>query len=523
MDEKVQTTKKQRLILPFKVLVIFGLILISSLIPLSASANIIASQEIATSTKENCPSNQCYQNLGNNLTAGELTEIELLRQTIINSNAYSIQLFELANESLYPVSPFDGVATSTQCGLQSGELNNEGYAQTADNPTHGTWASTNSPSYGTTLATTTYTFSGVTIKPNCYYGFGWRNQLYGEYLYGASASAAYRTETQDNNINQSPRDLYFIVRGGDDSTQTRIIYFSPSQGETVASTSPVTFNLQAYVNSDDVGDIKGVRVTLHNIDQNDLLFGSFSSWSSNDIVLVDEELEAGNYSTTTSATLEAGNYRLKACLDRSLFGFTNFYLSLYTSVVDDSPDCLNHTFIVGESTFIGSLNQNTFNDLQDFTSGLTATSSEALARTCNPLSADFGIRECMLYLWVPDPEKLSVTFTAMKAGILTRVPWGYLTRFGVILSSTGTSSLPSFTTTVRIGESENTTLAFNPTDMLAGASALVDSIADPVYGKTMRDIFYPFVQVIVALAVLFQIVSDIMGSHEHVNSGKERE
>jgi len=68
---------------------------------------------------------------------------------------------------------------------------------------------------------------------------------------------------------------------------TQICSFSPEDGY-VATTTQVDFDLHAYINSEDVSDIKGIKVTLHNIDQNVLLLGFLSP---SDIILVDENID----------------------------------------------------------------------------------------------------------------------------------------------------------------------------------------------------------------------------------------
>ena len=290
---------------------------------------------------------------------------------------------------------------------------------------------------------------------------------------------------------------------------TRIVSFSPADMSTTSS--PVTFDLHAYVNADDLSTLSGIRVRLHNIDQNFLLF--FGALFGDDIYLLDHDIDtAGDYFFSTTTPLEHGNYRIEACIDRTyLFGWiiNNF-----------SPinDCQSHQFIVGSSTFLGNLSQNGFTEFNDFVEGLNATSTEALSRTCNPLNA-FDIRQCALYLLVPSGDALNTIMTSLKEGILTRFPWGYPTRLVVILTGQNVASLPTFTVYIPTGNSEDenasTSLAFDPSDMLLGGASIIAGIEDPRHGQTARDIFEPLVLLMVALAVIFTIASDVMGSHKH--------
>lgn len=292
--------------------------------------------------------------------------------------------------------------------------------------------------------------------------------------------------------------------------RTRIVSFSPADMSTTSS--PVSFNLHAYVNEDDLTTLAGIRVRLHNIDQNFLLF--FGPLFGDDIYLLDHDIEsAGDYYFSTSTPLDHGNYRIEACIDRTyLFGWiiNNF-----------SPvnDCQSHQFIVGSSTFLGNLSQNGFSEFDDFVNGLNATSSEALASSCNPLNGNFDIRTCALYMLVPSGDALNTIMTSLKEGILTRFPWGYPTRLVVILTGQNTASLPVFTAYIRTGETSSTTLSFDPADMLLGGASLVTSTVDPRSGQNARDIFEPMVLLMVALAVIFTISADVMGSHKHGGEG----
>jgi hypothetical protein len=299
---------------------------------------------------------------------------------------------------------------------------------------------------------------------------------------------------------------------------TRIIDFSPLDGETVSN--PVTFSLDACIDPEDLGTIKGVNISLHNIDQNVLLLGTLSP---SDIYLLDQEdIDiAGLFQFSTSTYIGEGNYRLEACIERS------YFFGFIVNPFSDISDCISHQFVVGTSTYIGNISQRIFGDTNDFLNGLTATSSEALANTCNPLNSNFGIRECMTFLFIPDAYSLSLTMEDARTGILTRVPWGYFTRVINILSSTATSTLPAWTASIQVGAGndmtpEITTITIDPADMLAGGASLLDSVQDPITNKTARDVFLPMVQLTVALAVIMTIISDLTSSHRHANEEKSR-
>lgn len=315
-------------------------------------------------------------------------------------------------------------------------------------------------------------------------------------------------------VGANPVDSYVdnlsILTGADAPTpeifddRTRIISFSPLDGSTV--TSPVTFELEAYINENDIGTVQTIQLTFENIDQNVLLLGFLSP---NQITFVDINVDnAGffNYSTTTP--IGDGNYRIEACIKRTFFGLSDSFSLV--NLFSDISDCQSHQFIVGTSTFIGSVQSQIWGETNAFLEGLTATSSEALAASCNPISSAFDIRQCFVFLTVPDSASLSATMTNARDAILTRWPWGYATRFVQILTSPATSSLPTVSLPILTGTGQDTTLTFDFGDMVAGGGSLLEQAHDPISGKSVREVFQPFVVLFFALLVVIIIVNDLM-------------
>ncbi len=297
-------------------------------------------------------------------------------------------------------------------------------------------------------------------------------------------------------------------------TNTNICYFTPLNNST--STGPtIDFYLQAYINHSDLDGITGIKVTLHNIDQNVLLFGALSP--SDKYLFEGEATTSGEFNFSTSTTLGDGNYRLEACLERSYLG--GFLENPFANVIMNANDCQSHQFIVGQSTFIGDVSQQGFDILNNLANGTTTATTTAQAGNCYFwLPTTFNIFKCGTFLLVPDGYYLNNSIRSFRDGVLTRIPWGYLNRTYEILSSTTTVALPTYTASVVIGTTghlSTTSLAFDPGDMLAGGAQLITDTRDPFNGKNARDIFEPIVQLVIALAVVFTIVADITGSHRH--------
>lgn len=283
-------------------------------------------------------------------------------------------------------------------------------------------------------------------------------------------------------------------------TTTRIIDFTPAEGAIVASSSPVAFTLNYYINPADVGSIASVRVTFHNIDQNLLL----SFLSDQDITFISTiATTSGAFSYASSTTLRAGNYRIQASLDRSLL------YGLLRNPFSDINTVQNHQFVVGTSTFIGNLSQNAFSDSQAIFNSFSATSTSASAGTCNVLSG-FDTMHCIAFLFIPSGEQMSDALTSFRSGIFSKFPLGYLNRVVTILSSTATSSLPSLDVHVRLGENTYQEITLDPNDMLTGGGAIVNSVTSPYEGKTIRQATEPTVRGLVSVLVIMVIIFDIL-------------
>jgi len=228
--------------------------------------------------------------------------------------------------------------------------------------------------------------------------------------------------------------------GGID-TSTHIIEVLPENGTTTSN--PVTFSLSAYVNLDDLGpynpfDLAKIRIVLHNIDQN-VLWGT--GWlSPNDIVLYDDyATTTGYFYYATTTTVGEGNYRIHAELTRHF---------LIDGTVYDEVD---NQFIVGQSTFIGNISQNSWNALQGIYASTSATSTAALADSCTPWSTDFDTVNCLAFVFIPDAGLINDSLTNLKDNVLTRFPLGYVTDFVSIMSTSSTSTLIFFNFTTPSG------------------------------------------------------------------------
>lgn len=372
-------------------------------------------------------------------------------------------------------------------------------------------------SSGTDLRSATVSSLFVGGQYNAAWGFGAYNTSGIGYHY-FSTPCSNSGGSQCTASTATGNTYYFVVQGNGDGTwrllgstdtSTHIIDFSPENGTTTSSI--VTFTLHAYISPDDVGNFFNVNIDYRNIDENSLLSAipGFSNVPFVTTILFNGvSTTTGDFYFSTTTTLADGDYRVRATLAETFLGITNPF----------PTQSLNHQFIVNNETFIGRLNQNGFNEYNGILASTTATSTAAAAATCNPLT--FNINTCLAFLFVPGGPQLDETMQSFQDGISSRAPWGYFYRVYKILTGTGTSSLPMISTNITVGPPGNTstsTITFDPGDMIAGGATLINSIHDNQHGIPFRDVMEPFVQLAVALSVIFTIFADVVGSHRHVN------
>lgn len=339
-------------------------------------------------------------------------------------------------------------------------------------------------------------------------------------LYGSSVTSSsdfYDLMNWSNTADSAPSDLhgmyslYYRVHdtvappSDFDYTRSKILSLSPENGTTTSN--PVTFAFDVYIAPEDLvnalGSVK-VHVEMRNIDQN-MLFGT--GWlSPSDIVLYDVLLtESGFVTYSTSTPVGEGNYRVRLTLDKH-------YLIDY-----DSLDSLSHQFIVGQSSFIGTISQSSYSALNAIFASSSATSTAALARSCYPFSGQFDTINCLAFLFVPDAGLLSDSVNEFKDEVLTRFPLGYVTDFVSLIGTSTPSSAVVFEMTV-------------PSSLPGGGSQLALSVAgvlDPILdariddfetsteddARTFYEITYDYWLIFVALATLFYLLRRVLGSH----------
>lgn len=360
----------------------------------------------------------------------------------------------------------------------------------------------------------TFTVDGHTISMYRFYteaGLTFTNFTVGSFgqpatnlrIYGAVASSGGAPPVTDQ------ATMYAYLSSFVDFS-THIVSFLPADGVTYSSSTPVSFYYDVYINPADIGQYSGVRIVFHNIDQNVIL----STFSNNDIVFYNQFRNdaSGDITFSSSTMLSAGNYRIEISLDKEYIG--GVFRNPFSSVNDTQ----SHQFIVGASTFLGNISQNAFTQSQSIYNSFTGTSTANLSSSCNVING-FDTMRCIAFLFVPSGDQLSSVMTSFKNNALSKMPWGYVTRMYTILSFQGTSTLPTLAMSIPTGANTHETVHFDLTNMVTGGGTNLDSVTSNINHVTVRQVLSPFVSLMVALGVVFTIVTDLMGSHKEADSG----
>lgn len=294
--------------------------------------------------------------------------------------------------------------------------------------------------------------------------------------------------------------------------RTQIATVTPASASTIASSTAATFGVTGFVNPSDY--IPGMSVTMSYSPY--IASQEASALPSSYFTTVSFPITAsGSFSfSTSSPALTVGNYTMQTSIvgasSVNFFGLFSFNVPFtqqtYTST--------STTFIVDELNGFDVYMASSTEALQSILNE-TGTSSQACA-----IGVTFNVNGCIGYIFIPQPQVLDQQFQQFYNSFLTYAPWGYLTRLIVILSSQGTSSLPSATATVALpyafGNANDTTdLTIDPTATLAEASSDLNSVDANGTDLNWQQVLEPYVQLFIGFTLLFIIVHDLMGTANH--------
>jgi len=225
-------------------------------------------------------------------------------------------------------------------------------------------------------------------------------------------------------------------------TETQIIDLLPEQDteNPLPCSTDVHFALTAFIAPGDIGDGFSIKIYLQNIDQNGLL-GSSGFSPSQFILFNGVATTSGMFYFSEDRPVGDGNYRIFAELNKSYVA-SGLIISNPISLTE-----VSNQFIVCDETFIGHISQQSYSQYQSILGSTTATSTNALARSCNPILG-WDTSSCLAYLFIPDAGMLFDTIKNFRDRVATHFPLGYVTDFLRILSTTTTSAIPVINATL---------------------------------------------------------------------------
>jgi len=288
------------------------------------------------------------------------------------------------------------------------------------------------------------------------------------------------------------------------NSNTHIVSFTPNEGDVLSATSSVNFTLNVYINPND--NVNNIAIQFINIDQNAIL--QVLATGDRTFLFNFNATTTGTYTFSSSTMLEKGNYRVQASVSKQVLN------GLLHDPFSNINDQQSHQFIVGSSTFLGKITQDSFTETQALFNSFNATSTNELSKSCNLLN-NFDTLYCLAFLFVPSSDQIQNSLNSFKDGVLIHAPWGYANRMFEIWNTASTSSLPSISVSLPTGQNTHEVMTADFGNMLVGGMSNINSISSPINHKSARDVLEPMVKLLIAIAVVLTILMDVMGSHKH--------
>jgi len=330
----------------------------------------------------------------------------------------------------------------------------------------------------------------------------------------------------DNNVTDDKVDGYFDIVGGviiPPNDVTRIIELTPGGGSTTSTSSLQTFTVEGYINPDDFEASTTIEFSVTRDSSSQSLFmlaeidsiGSLYGFKVTFVATTSGPFTY-SYATDTSAYLE-GVYSIVGQINiATTTTVTNFLSQAWTtlttaleiangSLTDTTTSNVvrkTDTFIIGNKTYYDTARD----QIVEERNNVMADGS-----VCSPLSGNFEIVGCISFLIIPTPAMMSQVWTDLYNGVLTRFPFGYITRLMSIMQYATPIEPPAIVYTY--GSSAPAVLQGKTTTFqVFDHFDLIPTIkADDGSNKNIWDIVMPYWVNIVGLAVLLVILNDLLG------------
>lgn len=322
----------------------------------------------------------------------------------------------------------------------------------------------------------------------------------------------YRIGADDSDVS-APFEVFNVVYCQDGvviplengENKTRILSLVPEQGSTTPPGNDVFFRAEAWIGEDPTF-WDTIKIELLNEDLN-TIWSEFST--STKTLYFGNATTTGLFSFSTTTNLADGDYVVTFSLQNATLGGY-----LYNPFGGDTQS-LSHTFTVGSSTYLGSINRTYITDLQQIYASSTATTTQALLDACKPWDwGGFNVKDCLTGLLLPDQPTMRTLMEDFKEQIMQKVPWGYAVRLFAIISNTTTSTPPVLVFAVPddpyfSAALRNASTTFNPWEVVSSGSVLDD--ADGFGAGNLMDVFMPIWKIIVYGLLLWGVSHKVLG------------
>lgn len=304
-----------------------------------------------------------------------------------------------------------------------------------------------------------YSETGVTIDTDLVYGIGLLRNYYQGLAFTGSASGiatkygraykAYYNPYSPEFAYDSNIQSYNYILGavpivppgpGPTDTSTKIIWFSPLNGSTVA-TGTVPINIQGYINEAD--DDTSITVSLRSA--YDINYGITPSSG----LLPGVSAPVYPVNTTISLTnIPSGEFDITATTTINVPGVVNAQVVLGNGYNQGSFGLIPGIVNIGGTTLISTTSSFIVGTTSraDIIAGYITNQLNQNANATSTVDCSFAFNtsfiECML---IPPLPLLNATFRGFYDDVLTRFPIGLATRLYSVVTNTATSSIPVVT------------------------------------------------------------------------------
>lgn len=208
------------------------------------------------------------------------------------------------------------------------------------------------------------------------------------------------------------------------------------------------------------------------------------------------------FSTTTDLNVDLkGGYYLVTSVRKPLFSLLGFNIGSQAVVSTTTR------FAFGEFNAWDVAVDESISVIEEFGS---ATSTSSFRDACVTLDTD-TIQNCLTFLFVPNAGYVSSLLERFRDELLSKFPWGYLTRFSEIMLSDDVVSVPPISYTFGTNAPdvlEGETISFQVFDHFD----YVDTIVSDTDGENIWEIIDPYITTILYIGFFLYVMSRLLNT-----------